>query len=269
MKTKTPVIAVGAFLFFASCAKLPIYESKTLDKTNSVSTLNISDNYDKKNDIHFGVANDKTDLLVQAVFHDRQSFMKIMRGGIIVNFDPSGKKNKDYQLKVERSGRIQPEASGERSQFQRNGQNRMQNMPMLISSVFNKVTWNQNGKVTVYDRSLEHDPVDVQLVSNSQNELVLNAKVPLVDISVHSNQVLSVGIETGTPSYGGTGGRPSGGGSGEFGGSTGGRMGGSGMRGSGMGGGMRGGGMYGGGRSSGGGASSGMEPVRIWFQVEL
>lgn len=260
MKTKVPVIAVGAALLIASCTKLPIYESKTLDKTNLDGTLNISNNYDKKNNIHYGVANDKTDLFIQAVFHDQESFMKIMRGGIIIYFDPSGKKNKNYQLKIERSERMRPGISGGRPQFQRGeGQERMQNMPSMISTILNNVTWNQNGKVKVYDRKLENEPVDVQLTPNDQNELVLTARIPLKDIAIHPNQVFSVGIETGSPSFVGMNRHPSGERSGGFGGSAGGRMGA---------GGMRGGGMYGG-RSSGGGAPSGMEPLRIWFQVEL
>lgn len=258
---KMALIALVAIVF-SSCAKLPVYKSKDYVQPEQEEFLNpMSSHFDEKTNIGFKIADNDTNLYIQAVFRDRRSYSKIMRGGLNVFFDPEGKKGKDYQLKIERL----KEQNIDLALMTQRGANpsALQNdMATVIGATFNKVTWDKNGKEFVFYRNLIKEPIRVELGSNELNELVLEIKIPLTEIPLESGQNLfSLGIESGSIQTSSNGGqRPSGGMSGGHG------------RG-GMGGGSRGGG--GGMRGGGGGSrpsvdsSSGMEPVKVWFQVEL
>lgn len=254
---------------FASCAKLPVYQSKTYAQAENNDFLNpLSANFDKKNNISYGVANDDTHFYIQVIFQNRESLMKIMRGGLTVYFDPSGKKKKDYQLKIEKAEVQLSEYELMNRQENRKLNNPQQNMPATIDAMYNKVTWDKNGDKFVFYRNLQQEPIAVSLGPNKQNQLMLEIKMPLSELALTDGQNhFSVGIETRSLSTGNMGGgRPSGGmrpsGGGGMGGRGGGGMGGRGGR--------SGGGMHsGGGSRPSGGSSSGMEPISIWFKVQL
>lgn len=259
-------------LILSSCAKLPIYESKDyVQPKQEVFLSPMSSYFDEKSNIHFGVADNDTNLYIQAIFHDRRSYTKIMRGGLTVYFDPSGKKKKEYQLKIERLKEQNIDLALMAQKMGIDPGARQNEMAAVIGATYNKVTWDKNGKEFVFYRNLIKDPIRVELGPNDLKELVLEIKIPLKEIPFEAGQdIFSLGIESGEISSGGMSGqRPGGGKSG--GGSRGG--GNSGMRGSGGGGrGGGGGGMHsggGGGSRPSGSSSSGMDPVKVWFQVEL
>ena len=273
MKTTPFFLLLIGTLLFSSCTKLPVYKSKTYVAPEKEDFLNpISSHFDKKTNIGFEVANNDTNLFIRAVFHDRQSYMKIMRGGLTVYFDPSGKKKKQYQLKIERAQKQKIDMASMMSQMGMNPSARAQDLPAVIDATYNKVTWDKDGDEFVFYRNILKDPIQVDLSPNKTNELVLEIKMPLKEIPLEAGQNLfSLGIESGSmPSNSMTGSRPN---SGMRGGSSGSRPSGGG-RSSGGGGGRGGGGGMGGGKSSGGsrpggGSPSGMEPIKIWFQVQL
>ncbi len=275
MKITPFLLLLIVILFFSSCAKLPIYESKIYvasEKDNLISPL--TSNYDKKTNIQIEVANNDTTLNIRAIFHDKQSYTTIMRSGLTVFFDPLGKKKKNYQLKIEKTEVQLTEYELMTRQENRNLNNPQQNMPAAIDMRYNKVTWDKNGDKFVFYRNLQHKPIAVNLGPNKQNELLLDIEIPLIEIPLDSGQNLfSIGIESSSvasgkmevqrPSAGMSGGSGSrgGGGGGRGGGGGGSRGGGGGMS----------GGM--GGKPGGGsrptGSSGEMESVKIWFQVQL
>ncbi|NQU88741.1 MAG: hypothetical protein HQ541_23605 [Mariniphaga sp.] len=276
MRIKTFTIPVFfAFIFlFASCAKLPVYKSKTYTQSENNDFLNpLSANFDKKNNIRFDVSDNDTNLFLQFVFHDQLSLMKIMRGGLNLYFDPQGKKNKNYLLKIEKSEVKQTEFNFLSRQMKSESGNGQQNMAGNIGASFNKITWDKNGKQFVFYSNLVKDPISVKLSINKHNELILDVKMPLSEIAITEKEnLLSIGLETNSVSMGGmSSGRSSG--SMRSSSSGGSRMGssGGGMRSGGMGGRSGGGGgkSTGNSRSSGGSSPSGMEPIRIWFQIQI
>lgn len=126
-------------LILCSCARLPIYESLEYATTDSNNFLNpVSSHFDKKFNINYGVANNDSDLFIQAIFHDRASYMQMMRGGLTVYFDPTGKKKKSNKLKIERF--ISPNAN-QRQQEQRPGSTQgvgQTNMVRMINQTYKK-----------------------------------------------------------------------------------------------------------------------------------
>lgn len=271
MKISHVFILVG-MLLLASCAKLPVYTSKSYNQNATTEFPNsIADNYDKKANVRYGFANDNTHFYIQAVFPDRESLMKIMRGGLIVYFDPNGKKGKDYQLKIDKSEQQQNDYTMLSNQRIKPENGERQSMPSTIAMVLNKVTWDKNGKELVFYHNMQKEPILVELLPAEQDQITLNIKIPLSEIPLsEDNSTFSLGIATGKDALKAMNGKQPGG--------SGGGMGG---RGGGMGGGMRpGGGMGGpggGGMGGGGGrpagasssSSSGMSPIEIWCKVQL
>ncbi len=123
-----------------------------------------------------------------------------------------------------------------------------------------KITWKKNDGEVVFDRNENNNPITVKLESNSPTELILTVKMPLNEISVKPDELLSIGIETGSSVSGQSrpASAPQGGGmSGGMGGGGGGRGGG---------GNMGGGGMPGGAMGPG---QSSEQPFRFWFLAQL
>ena len=267
MKTTIFLLLISVIVFFSSCAKLPVYESKEYVANEKEDIINpAASNYDKKTNISFEVANNDSYFFIQAVFHDRQSYMKIMRGGLIVYFDPSGKKKKQYQLKIERAQKQKIDMASMMSQMGMNPSARAQDLPSVIDATYTKVTWDKNGDEFVFYRNMIKDPISVDLGPNQSNELILKIKIPLNEIPLTEGQnIFSMGIESGTISTSGMQGNRQN--SGMRGGGSGGHSGGGG--GGGRGGRGMGGGKSGGGSRPDGNTLSGMEPLKLWFQVEL
>ena len=273
--TKQLILIALAIVLFSSCAKLPVYNSNEYIQNQKEEFLNpIASNYDSKTNISFNVSNNDTNIYISAVFHDRQSYIKIMRGGLIIYFDPSGKKKKQYQLKIERSQKQEIDMASMSSQMGMNPSARSQDLPAVINASFTKVTWDKgDDNEFVFYRNILKNPIGVELGSNQANEFTLEVKMPLKEIPLEDGQNLfAVGIESGAistsrmqTSMQSSGMRSSGGRSGGGGGGGGGRGGGGGMSG---GSGMSGGKSGGGSRPSGG-IPSGMEPIKLWFQVQL
>lgn len=263
MKITPFLLLIIITLLFSSCAKLPVYESKIYVPSEKENLLNpLTSNYDKKTNIQIGIANNDSILYIQAIFHDKQSYKKIMRGGLTVFFDPLGKKKKNYQLKIEKTEVQLTEYELMTRQRNNNLNNPQQNMPSTIDMMYNKVTWDKNGDKFVFYRNLQNKPIGVKLGANKQNELLLEIEIPLKEIPLETGQNLfSIGIESSSVESGNMSGqRPSA----EM--SSGGSRSGGGGRGGGGGGGMS-GGKSGGSRPAG--SSSEMESIKIWFQVEL
>lgn len=267
---KQIVLCVLVTLLLSSCVKLPVYKSKNYippepEEFSSLESLN----FDEKTNINFIIANNDTNLYIQAIFRDRKSYTKIMRGGLTVFFDPGAKKGKDYQLKIERLEEQNIDLALMKQSMGTNFETSQNDIAAIIGATYNKVNWDKNGKEFVFYRNLIKTPIKVELGPNNLKELVLYIKIPLKEIPLESGQNLfSIGIESGSISKGNIGAQRSG----EKGMSNGsggmqGNRGGGGMGGH-SGGGKR-SGSNGGQRPSGGTPSSGSEAIKLWFKVQL
>ena len=263
------------FLFFLlivilphnSLCKIPIYKSVTLSQgvLNSAQEK-VAVNFDKQENFWFGTAHNDSLFFLRIIFMDQTGIMKVMRGGLQLFFDPSGKRKRDISLKLERAEHEQlnfkerPEGRAEGSSRQR------PNDPLLmIDKIFSKVIWTKYNHQFIFDRNFSSEPIHIDFKKNEKNFLVFEVTLHINELSAGTDLIsLSAGIETGEGPAMQGGGSGSGmrhaggeGGSGNMGGM--GRMGGSG--------GMGGGRMGGQGGSPGG--MSAYYPIRKWFLVEF
>ena len=140
----------------------------------------------------------------------------------------------------------------------------------MLCKDLEKVTWKKNEKEFVFYRSTFINSIQVNLESNSPSELIVTIQMPKKELEIEDNNLLSIGVETGTKSSSVN--RPMTVSSGSMQGRSGG------------GGGGRGGGMGSGSGKGRGGMSSGMQPgsgqganrgqistqpFKFWFQVQL
>jgi hypothetical protein len=274
-------------LNFVTFAKLPVYKSLLYTRAiEKITPEKVAINFDKKGKLWFGTASNDTVFFIRVIFQEQTSVMKLMRGGLNVYFDPSGKKKKNYALMLERSempqgGQSRMGERGERGERGMGGERgkggtgtdqRMRNPATMIGEVLTKASWIKNGHSYVFNRSQTKSPIRIDFTANDQNQLVYVVCIPMKELSLEKGQqIFSLGIETveiEQPDFQGSGGRSggmSGGGRGEMGGGgmSGGNMGGGGMRGGGMSGGRM------GGPGMSGGDSSTLTPIKLWFQVQL
>jgi hypothetical protein len=277
------LVLVSIIVFLSSCAKLPIYQCQNIDSEPDVEFEKINtSNYNKSNNVNFGIAINESNFYYKAIFHEQESQEKIMRGGLNLYFDPNGKKGKDFQLKIEKAkpSEMKNESFSQGSMSSRGsgggggnmqGMQRSRNMedlPAMISKVYTQITWIANGVEEVFYRDLYKDKIEVNFVTNEYNELELLVKMPISEIPKTQDGLLSMGMETSSSSSStnGPGGNMSSGGG--MGGGGGG-MGGGGMSGGGMSGGGGMGGSGGGMGGPGGSSSSSSGTMKIWFQIEL
>jgi hypothetical protein len=264
-------LILGFSLFFSlvSYAKIPIYQSKNLDSLITGKKIEFfADIIDEPDNLRFGIANNDTSLCLQVLFSDRRSLMKFVSGGLTIFFDPSGKKKRTNKIIIEKDENQKLDIPAMMVQMRNPRVAGGQNLTAIVELVYNKVKWITKDNEFDFYRSLTKSPIRVEMITDKPSELLLEIVMPLKELALSETTPLSIGIETGTITMGGMSGSPSGGNM-----SSGSAPGGGGMGG-------RGGGGGGGGRSGsqkdfngvtqqGGGSSSAMEPVKLWFQVQM
>jgi len=265
----TLTLALVFFSCTGSSGKLPVYRSVPLIKSADKAEELVAVNYDKNAKLLFGTASDDSLFFLRVVFVDQGSLMKLMRGGLMVFFDPSGKKKKNYCLKLERT-EMQREGMNRMPEGNRTGEPdpRIRNPFGATDQLLTKATWTKNGHTLAFNRTLSKVPIRSEFLKNGKGEVVFELTLPLSEMELEKGQqIFSVGIETGVMQMSGNpggGSRPGGMSGGGRGGMEGGRMGGGSMGGGGMGG----GGSMGGSRPSGSGSPD-MTPLKLWFMVEI
>ena len=220
MKKQNILILLGSFLviLFSSCAKMPVYKSKSVDLTTEVDLSKRATGYSNaKKNIDIGVMNSDSYLYLQACFHNQNDLKKIMNGGLHIYFDPNGKKNKDYELSIEREEMKMPvmnrentSAQGEKNAFNSMdrektfsqnsmpNQNSRMNVSQMICKDFNKITWSKQGNDSVFYRNLSEGDIAVWMSADVPGQLFLALKMPLSEISVEPGKSFTVGVETET-----------------------------------------------------------------------
>jgi hypothetical protein len=262
---------VLAFILLCSCSSLNKVEST--QETNSKSNEYTYSDTDSK--IRYNVSNDKKNLHIKLNTSEFTTIMKIMRTGLIINFDLSGKKSEKiyFQYPLPQSERF----AGRGLSKQGNGPATKLDLNKLFAQISDEAIFNRDGEVEQLNVLSANSDVKVSIRATNNEEMTYDLFIPLNKISKNglaSLSKLSVGITTGkidAPSSGGSRGEGmTGGGRGGRGGMGGGMGGGRGGRGGmgGMGGG-RSGGMGGGERSGGFDRSTVTKPIAIWFKLDL
>ncbi len=256
------------FILLYSCVSLNKVES-TRETNNNSNEYTYSDSDSK---IRYNVTNDKKDLHIKLSTSEFTTIMKIMRTGLIINFDLNGKKSEKtyFQYPLPQTNRF----AGQDMVKQGNGMGTRFDLNKLFAQISDEAIFNRDGEVEQLNVLASKSDVKVYMKAVNNEEMTYDLFIPLNKISkdgIASLSKLSVGITTGkienTSSEGGRGEGMSGGRGGR-GGMSGGMGGGRGGRG-GMGGGGRGGSMGGGERSGAFDRSSMTKPIEIWFKLNL
>ncbi len=255
-------------LIVASCAKLPIYQSKNIKSTQDISELS---HYDKKSKISYDVYNDETNIYISFKTLNYYSQIKILKMGLTVWFDTKGKKNKKKGIVFPLDNGFKPDMKSMQGGSGSSG--------MGIQSITQLHTYFklQDKRIKLIGMEDEHgrteyifepgrSDISAEITFDSSNRLNYLATIPIRKLFADGsldNKALSIGFESGfidvnkmkqemmkSGMHPGQGGRSGG-------------MGG-------MGGGMMGGGRPGGGRSGGMPQQTELsDPVRLWFAVDV
>lgn len=281
------VVAFSLVLITLSgCARLPVYDAKSMDQINDLDYF--ADN------IKHDVFRDGENLVLVMEVPDVTTQMKIINFGLTVWVDKNGKKKKENGIVYPMSGGQPERPSMERgSRPERGGQgegepgggDREAEMAKKMQNEFKarapemEVIGFGLEESSIYNLKFDRPGFKAVIDFNDDNDMVYTLTIPLNRVFEEGDEredPIAIGLISGAmesqsmgggPGGGGMGGRGGGGMSGGMGGSGGGGgMGGSG--GGGMGG--PGGGMGG---SGGGPDSQDMksmsEPVKVWFKVNL
>ncbi len=93
MKNINKILITILILFlFASCANLPLYQSKKIDSKDEISDLRY---YDEENKILYDIYNDEDNIYISVKTSYYYSQVKILRMGLTIWIDQKAKKNKD------------------------------------------------------------------------------------------------------------------------------------------------------------------------------
>lgn len=258
------------FILLCSCASLNKVEST--QETNSKSNEYTYSDTDSK--IRYNISNDKKNLHIKLNTSEFTTIMKIMRTGLIINFDLNGKKSEKtyFQYPLPQSQRF----AGRDISKQNNGSASKFDLNKLFAQISDEAIFNRNGEVEQLNVLSASPDVKVSMKATNNEEMTYDLFIPLNKISkdgLSSLSKLSIGITTGkvenASSGGGRGEGMSGGGRGGRGGMSGGMGGGRGGRGGMGGGGGRSGGMGGGERSGGFDKASMTKPIEFWFKLDL
>ncbi len=214
------LLVAVAVVILSSCAKLPVYKSTIYPaQKNGGSKYPIATGYEKKKNIHYGVAENDSDIFIQFCFHKQGDLEKIMSGGIKIYFDPEVKKGKNYALIIERAedkqqgtrplspaqaqsggtanNKQQMQLPQENGNSQGPGQGLMQTNNMICKDL-SKVTWKKEEGEFVFYRDMYKEKIDVQLQPENPSGLIVTVKMPRNEVPVNDNGLFSLGIETGT-----------------------------------------------------------------------
>ncbi|MDX8338727.1 hypothetical protein SLH46_06015 [Draconibacterium sp. IB214405] len=233
MKFKNYFIGVSVFAvaLLSSCAKLPVYQSKSVAGPLPVnSSSEIANEYNPKKHIDYGVSTDNENLYLQLCFHDQKHMAKMLEGGLNIYLDKSGKKKKDCVLVIEKSPNMQkgniegegmkcpgqgdgpsggnrenPQGGMERPEMggaggdkpeMRNEGGLTDNIPSQICKKLNLVSLEKNQNEIIYYSTMFKDKVEVKFEPYNFTYLMLSVRIPYDEINIRPGEELALGIET-------------------------------------------------------------------------
>ena len=267
---------IPLFILLSACGKMPLHKA---GNTQSWPITEVPGQYDRNSKMMYETHQDAENVYLHLSTTERINIIKILRFGFAVYVDETGKKKEDkgfiYPRRSERTKGGKGSGSGSgREQGPRNGTgdpndmlNRLLKHTKESSKELVEMGFEGKGSRKIYNLDLEQPNVLIDFEVDSLNRLHYYASIPKEKIFTdekYNDGILSIGLVSGamqmpTSPGGGAGGgmRPGAGGGG-------GRPGG----GMGPGGGMRPGSGQGGGMDMEQRMKM-MEPIEVWFKVEL
>ncbi|TAJ11750.1 hypothetical protein DMA11_15600 [Marinilabiliaceae bacterium JC017] len=256
--------------FIVSCAKLPVYNAHW----GEVSKTTAFTGYDKKSQIRYTVTNDSSHLHLSLSSFNRMLAPTIMKSGLKIQLNTTGKKHSDYCLTF-------PYSTEKAGRSRSSSKQKADDSPQSVSA-FTSALWQYGEEEKEVINLADNTQLfRGQIKKSENNEFLLQVSIPLyqitsLDYEQYLKQPLTIGLEA-TPESrsGGASGGASGGG--QMGGMQGGKgMGGgrggmSGGRGGGTSGGRSGGSKGGGGMKGSSSNEGNMQAASVdfWFTVNL
>lgn len=247
------ILSSLCFGIFYSCVTITPVVSKKIETPSNNQTSDFCNLFDSSTKIRYGIGNNDSILYLRMEILDEDIARKVIRNGLYVYFDETGKKKKDLALNFPMED--QPKEmknmgnSNQKPPMTRDNNSKSQptksNAPSiddLMETVSEKAEWIVYEDSYQFNWKLEKSPFSVKITKGDIDQLIYEAYIPLSQFLMHpENNSFSLGVEIGKENSG-----PKGSGEGME------------MSNNEMGGGMPGGGMPGGGMPSGGMPGGGM-----------
>ena len=190
MKTSTIILTIGITLLAAACKTLPMVNSVEEEKAHALT----SKYYDSKSQIRYRVSNDHDHLHLNIKTNYEPTIAKILRAGLTIYFDPSGRKKKDIYVKYPIGSpqdvqQVKP--SGPRG--------KKPDLKTLINATSIGAEFVYNEKKKNFTTLNPTSNIQLSIKSNSSKELEYDLIIPFKEITPNGRadlMNLSIGIVT-------------------------------------------------------------------------
>lgn len=200
---KNTIAVVLVTIFIASCANMPLYQSKNINNKKELSDLRY---YDKNSKTFYDVYNDKNNIYVCINALDYFSQEKILKQGLTIWLDQKTKKNKDkgivFPQKLEFKKNKESRNLNNLNPFNREEQKIEQLHNQYLLSLKNTTLIGMDGEnsIRVFNSELEKSNIKATITFDTLNRLNYLAIIPKNKIFTddkYNNNTFSIGIESG------------------------------------------------------------------------
>lgn len=162
--------------------------------------------YNSGNKLSYHLTHDEKYLYIRLRTEDRMSLMKILRTGLTIYFDITGKKNKDTYLEYPMAGEVQIPVSN----MLRNGSKYDRNLTNLIREISTEAVFVKDDKLERLDISGKHE-IQALLYSDTRNSIIYSLAMPIDRLVASAEELnnVSIGVVSGKfqmPNFGGAAG---------------------------------------------------------------
>ena len=192
MKRSTLLYIAGSMLLTSSCKTLPMVNSIEEDQIELVT----SKYYDSKSQIRYRVSNDDENIHLNIKTNHEPTIAKILRAGMTVYFDPSGRKKKNIYVNYPIGSpqdlqQVKPMRIG----------GKKADLKTLINSTSTGVQWVQNEKKQSFTTLNPPANIQLSIKANESKELEYDLIIPFTQISTSGKAGLlnlTIGVVTGS-----------------------------------------------------------------------
>jgi len=184
--SKNVIFSILALIFVSTgCAKMPIYNSEWNGKQNQPDQVKVGQ-YDREARLGYNVLNDHKRLYISLETADPLTQAKILRHGVKIFVNTSGKKDKTTFL-------LFPDSQTHvASMFRHNQSNNFKNhekrLKQTISRIYKEGQWHNNSETTVVTPSKGTNGFKLILNADSVGYLNYKVGIPLSDIKTSGNE---------------------------------------------------------------------------------
>ncbi len=192
MKRSTLLCLSASILAMNACSNLQMVNSIEEEQIQTVT----SKYYDSKSQIRYRVSNDEENLHLNIKTNHEPTIAKILRAGMTVYFDPSGRKKKSIYVNYPMGS---PQGS---EQLNQNGpRGKKPDLKTLINSTSTGVQFVKNEKKRNFTTLNPQANMQLRIKANASKELEYDLIIPFTEISTNGRAGLldlSIGIVTGS-----------------------------------------------------------------------